>query len=572
MSGPDRRALLPAALGDEPADHFFSGAEVFNPFTCEWEQIGFAVSGGYVVGLGQYRGRESHDLSGKRIVPGLIDAHVHIESSLLGPAEYARLVSSRGTTTVIADPHEIANVCGTGGIDWILDSSQGLPVDIFLMLPSCVPATPLDKGGAEIRADDLSSYIGREGVIGLGEMMNVPGVLAGDPGVWAKLGLTTRIDGHAPLLSGPPLNAYILAGMQSDHECTNAREAGEKLRRGMFLFIREGSTERNVRELAKVVTAADACRCAFATDDRHADMLASKGHIDDCIRVAIAAGIEPELAFRMATLSPAQRFGLHDRGAIAPGMLADFCIVNREFGIEATYKRGRPTEAWPVPVPAGPAYTFRRSIPEDNTIRLSGEGLVHVIGLVPGQILTRDLLISLALDRIPDLSRDVLKVVVCSRYRETPCGAGLVNGFGFRDGAIACSISHDSHNIIAAGVHDKDIMGAIGGVIRHRGALVAVSGKRVTTLPLRYAGLMSDEPWEKVVAGMERLKEHTDTFGGIENPFMYLTFLALTVIPELRVTERGPFDAQRFADIPLCATQGGIHPEKPRTKRNRLQE
>lgn len=554
MTPEERRNLLPAARGDEPADILFAGGEVFNPFTCEWIRESFAVSGGYVIGTGGYRAREVRDISGKRVVPGLVDAHVHIESSLLAPAEYARLVSSHGTTTVIADPHEIANTCGSGGIEWMLAAGRGLPVDIFWMLPSCVPATPLDPGGAELGAGELSRFTGRDRVTGLGEVMNVPGVLSGDKGVWEKLGLFRTIDGHAPLLSGAGLNAYILAGMQSDHECTGPAEAREKLRKGMYVFIREGSTEQNLRELAGIVTPASACRCSFATDDRHADLLASAGHIDDCIRKAIGAGVEPELALRMATLSPAERFGLSDRGAVAPGRIADFCIVDRDYTVQATFKGGRPAaEIRPAASP-GIRYPFRSSVPDPGTLAIAGEGTAHVIGIVEGQILTRDLRIPVSAREIPDLSRDILKVAVCSRYSEGPCSTGLVHGFGFSGGAIASSIAHDSHNVIAAGVSDREIHRAIALVIRNRGAMAAVSGNGEVVLPLPHAGLMAGDPWEEVVRRTEALKARTGRFGGIPDPFMYLSFLALPVIPNLRITPNGLFDAGRFAFVPLFET------------------
>ncbi|MGA2698501.1 MAG: amidohydrolase family protein, partial [Methanoregula sp.] len=321
--------LIPAARGLEPADMVYRNAEIFDAFSCSWEQNDLAVKAGTIVGIGRsYRGLHERDLHGAYLVPGLIDAHVHIESSLLVPPEYARLVALHGTTTVIADPHEIANVAGAAGIDYMLACRDGLPVDILYMLPSCVPATPLDIGGASLDAGVLSGFLGRDGILGLGEMMNFPGVLAGDPEIRKKLALEPVRDGHAPLLSGMDLNAYILAGLQSDHECTTLKEAEEKLRRGMYIFIREGSTEKNIAALIPMVTPQNVSRCSFSTDDCHADLLAREGHIDRCIRTAIRCGLEPELAIRMATLSAAERFGLSDRGALAPGRRADLCIID----------------------------------------------------------------------------------------------------------------------------------------------------------------------------------------------------------------------------------------------------
>ncbi len=526
---------------------------VFNPFACTWERVDFAVKDGYVIGIGDYQGKRRYDLAGARVVPGLIDAHVHIESSLLTPAEYARLVLACGTTTVIADPHEIANVYGVPGIEYMLAEAARTPLDILVMLPSCVPATPLDAGGAVLAAGDLARFRGREGVIGLAEVMNVPGVLMGDPDLQAKMDLFDLVDGHAPLLSGKELNAYIYAGVQSDHECTALAEAREKLLRGMYIMIREGSTEQNLHDLLPLVDACTAARCCFATDDRHADMLAREGHIDDCIRKAVAGGLEIELALRMATLSAADRFGLHDRGAIAPGRLADFCIIDDSdrFSVVRTFKRGVEVVDAGYRSPTCPVIPMRVRIPEPEDIRIAGRGEARVIGIVPGQIVTRDLRYSVDGAAIPDTTRDILKVVVTDRYQASGSGVGLVQGSGLQEGAIAGSVSHDSHNIVAVGLNDADIIRAIEEVVRLGGGLVAVSGDDVTALPLECAGLMSVLSYEEVVDRLGALAEHTRRLGAIENPFMYLSFLALTVIPELRVTERGVFDARAFADVPL---------------------
>ncbi|WP_292518086.1 adenine deaminase [Methanoculleus sp.] len=546
-------AGLAAARGLEPADAVFSGAAVFNPFACTWERVDFAVKNGYVVGFGGYQGKREYDLAGTYVVPGLIDAHVHIESSLLAPAEYARLVLARGTTTVIADPHEIANVCGAPGIEYMLAEGAGTPLDILVMLPSCVPATPLDMGGARLTAGDLARFRGRKGVIGLAEVMNVPGVLAGDEDLRAKMDLFSVIDGHAPFLNGKDLNAYIYAGVQSDHECTTLSEAREKLLRGMYILIREGSTERNLRDLLPLVNACTASRCCFATDDRHADMLAGEGHIDDCVRKAVASGLEIELALRMATLSAAGRFGLHDRGALAPGRLADFCVIDDpdRFEVRRTFKRGIEVVDAGYRQPACPAAPLHVRVPEPRDIRLTGRGDARVIGIVPGQITTRDLRCPVDAADIPDTGRDILKAVVTDRYRAGGSGVGLVHGFGLQEGAIAGSVSHDSHNIVATGVGDADIIRAIGEVARLGGGLAVVSGDDVTVLPLECGGLMSALPHDEVVRRLAALEEHARRLGAVENPFMYLSFLALTVIPDLRVTERGVFDVGIFSDVLL---------------------
>ncbi len=508
---------------------------------------------GYVIGLGDYEGFREYDLAGACVVPGLIDAHVHIESSLLAPVEYARLVLMHGTTTVVADPHEIANICGVPGIEYMLAEGARTPLDILVMLPSCVPATPLDMGGARLDAADLERFQGREGVIGLAEVMNVPGVLAGDEDLRAKMDLFDVIDGHAPLLFGKGLNAYIYAGAGSDHECTTLAEAREKLLRGMYIMIREGSTEQNLEDLLPLVDACTAPRCCFATDDRHADMLANEGHIDDCVRKAVAGGLSIEVALRMATLSAAERFGLRDRGALAPGRLADFCIVNDpgRFCVLRTFKRGVEVVDTGYRPPACLAAPLHARVPDPHDIRVAGRGEARVIGIVPGQIVTRDLRYPVDAADIPDIGRDILKAAVTDRYRGRGSSVGLVHGFGLQKGALAGSVSHDSHNIVAVGVDDGDIVRAIGEVVRLGGGLAVVSGDEVTALPLECAGLMSALPHEEVARSLSALDAHARRLGAIENPFMYLSFLALTVIPAIRVTERGVFDVTTFQDVAL---------------------
>jgi adenine deaminase len=557
MPAPDPN-LIAAARGAVPADVVYRNAEIFDAFSGGWEHSHLAVKDGTIVGIGRsYRGLREQDLNGRYLLPGLIDAHVHIESSLLVPQEYARLVARHGTTTVIADPHEIANVAGTEGIGFMLAGRKGAEVDILYLLPSCVPATPADKGGAVLDAPTLACFIGRDGVLGLGEMMNVPGVLTGEPGILAKLALTSIRDGHAPLLSGNDLNAYVLAGLQSDHECTLRDEAEEKLRRGMYIFIREGSTERNIAGLIPLVTAANVSRCCFATDDCHGDLLERQGHIDRCIRRAVACGLEPELAIRMATLSAAERFGLADRGALAPGRRADLCVVDnlRDFTVLRTFLKGKETGT----VAASMAVTtlppsIHCTTPSLSEIGIVGTGCARVIGLVPHQILTESLRFDIEAGTIPDRERDILKVVVCNRYGHRRVGVGLVHGFGFAGGAIAASIAHDAHNIVATGAGDAKILRAIDAVIRTDGGMAAVTGTTATVLPLDCGGLMSMLPYPDVIARLNNLHTATATMGGIEDPFMYLSFLSLTVIPALRVTDRGVFDVATFRDVPLFET------------------
>jgi adenine deaminase len=483
----------------------------------------------------------------------LIDAHVHIESSLLAPREYARLVALHGTTTVIADPHEIANVAGKQGINFMLAERSGACIDIRYLLPSCVPATLMDTGGATLHGRDLERYIGCDGILGLGEMMNVPGVLAADPAIGEKLRLSTIRDGHAPQLRGHDLNAYILAGIQSDHECMQRDEAEEKLRRGMYIFIREGSTEHNIADLIDLVNLKTVARCCFATDDCHADLLCQQGHIDRCVRLAVECGLEPELALRMATLSAAERFGLSDRGALTPGRRADFCIVDdlHQFTVKKVFVMGKEVHPHHSAPRTSLQSSFSCRVPSCNELRITGSGEARVIGLVPHQIITDSLRYSIKAQDIPDLDRDILKVVVSSRYRDKECVIGLVHGFSLNHGAIASSVSHDAHNIIAVGTSDAEICRAIEEVIHSRGAMVAVTGDTPTILPLDCGGLMSTLPYPEVARRLQALHTFTERMGSISDPFMYLSFLALTVIPSLRITDHGLFDVRKCADVPL---------------------
>ncbi|RQD79784.1 MAG: adenine deaminase [Methanocalculus sp. MSAO_Arc2] len=536
------------------ADLIITNASVYNPFAGEWTDDTLAIRDGYILGLGPaYDGMQEIDLRGARVVPGLIDAHVHIESSLLTPAEFGRLLLLHGTTTVIADPHEIANVAGIDGICAMLDDAERSPLDIFFMLPSCVPATPMDCAGATLTADDLALLLDNPQVIGLGEMMNVPGVLAGDPDVLAKISLCGIVDGHAPMLVGPDLDWYIRSGIQSDHECIAFDEAQEKLKKGMYIFMREGSAARNLRDLAPLAVCRTAPRCAFATDDRHADMLFAEGSVDDCIRIALEAGIEEEVALRMATLTPAERFLLHDRGALVPGRIADFVVLDDSsaFSVKRTFKRG--VEVLDIPyTPPQPLDThFRCMLPTAADLAISGTGPARVIGIIHNQITTREEIHDVIGPNLPDTRSDILKAVVCDRYHAAGLGLGLVRGFGLKAGALAISVSHDSHNIVAVGADDADILVAVRTVASHNGAMVVVSEDEETVLPLPWGGIMSDRPYPEVVLALTRLDEHARSLGAVGHPFMYLSFLALTVIPKLRLTERGLFDNASFMDTNL---------------------
>ncbi len=545
--------LVRAARGELPSDLVFRNAELFNPYTVTWDSVDFAVKHGIVVGIGSYTGIREVDLGGKKVIPGMVDAHVHIESSLLAPGEFARLAVLHGTTTVVADPHEIANVCGTAGIEYMISEREGLPVDIFFMLPSCVPASPFDQGGAVLSASDLAVFKGRPGIPGLGEMMNVPGVLSMDPGVWEKIRTFSRIDGHAPLLSGKDLNAYILAGMESDHECLSLEEATEKLKKGMYIFLREGSTEKNLQELCPLVTPATSSRCSFATDDRHVDMLVEYGQIDDCVRKAVSFGVEPELALRMATLSPCLRFGLGDRGAIAPGKIADFCVLKdgKEFGIAKTFRRGMEMVQEPFVRRSCICHAMRTTPPTPEMLKIEGVGNAQVISIIPGQILTEKIVIPLDARDIPDTTQDILKVVACNRYGDKACATGLVHGLGLQRGALASSVAHDAHNIVAAGVSDEDIIQAIQTLIESGGGLVAVDRDATVLVPLECAGLMSLDPYQEVYNQLRALNAFAEGMGSVQDPFMYLSFLSLSVIPHLRISDHGLVDVDLFTRTPL---------------------
>jgi len=559
--------LVRAARGGEPVDLALQNCLIFNPFLCEWEETALGIHGGLVLGPGMYRARRVLDLGGRRVVPGYIDAHVHLESSLLSPFEYTRLAVLHGTTTIVADPHEISNVLGLSGIEYMLTCRPHLPIDLLLTLPSCVPATPKDLGGAVLGAEELAPLAGLEGVTGIGEVMNVTGLLTGDPDLVAKIWLLRTVDGHAPGLAGFDLNAYVLAGPQSDHEAVTPEEGRDRLARGMHLFLREGSTERNLAALLPVVTQATVPHCAFCTDDRHADLLMRAGGIDDCIRQAVALGLEPELALRMATLSAVERFGLNDRGALTPGRRADFSVLDRgdEFRVARTFVLGneyidRGPSRISVPSPARP---IRCCLPVAGDLVPAVDGWVRVIELVPGQIKTLATEARVAAGTLPDTGRDLLPAAVCDAYRGLNTGIGIVHGFGLRAGALASTVAHDAHQVVAVGADPEATAAAIRAVVASGGGLVALDRDRTTLLPLPIAGLMSDLPYGEVVEALDRLAAHAESLGACANAFMHLSFLALTVIPERRLTERGVFDYAPFQDQPL-ALDGSVNAPQDR--------
>ncbi len=567
--------LIRVARGEQSPDLVIKGGRVLNLFTGEIIRADVALADGRIAGVGSYDGPAVIDAGGDYIGPGFMDAHMHLESTLLAPAELARAVLGRGTTAIMADPHEIANVLGIEGIRFLLEASAGLPVDIYFLLPSCVPATSLETAGASLSAADLKPLERDSRILGLAEMMNYPGVLAGSAPVLEKLdAFRGRIrDGHAPLLSGRDLNAYIAAGIRSDHECTGREEAREKLRLGMHIMIREGTQAKNLKELIPLVDAQNNRHFSLVTDDLHPHDLLEKGHLDHLVDMAVSGGMDPVEAIRMVSLNTAGYFGLRDVGAVAPGYRADLLILSSlaPVRVRSVIKRGERvldegvfTGPEMAGAGAGCSGTMNiRPFGEEAFRVPAGGERIRVIGLVPDQILTRRLILEPTLGDglvAADPRRDILKLVVVERHRATGrIGIGFVQGFGLKKGALASSVSHDSHNIIAVGCDDGDLYRAVRAVEEMGGGLAAVRGGEVLAkLSLPIAGLMSDRPLAEVARGWQELRRAARLFGSIaEEPFMVLSFLALPVIPELKLTDRGLVDVDRFEQVPLFAGATG---------------
>jgi adenine deaminase len=557
--------IIRVARGKMPPDLVLRNGRIVNVFSAEVYKADLAVWGGRIVGIGAYKGRKSIDLKGAFVLPGLIDGHMHVESSMVKVQEFARSVVPRGTTSVICDPHEIANVHGLEGIHYILNSSKYSPVNIFVMLSSCVPATPFETSGANLRGFDLYPLLREKWVLGLGEVMNYPGVLLEDEGLLDKISMTQdkRIDGHAPGLSGRDLNAYVAAGVNSDHESTSVDEVLEKLRLGMHIMIREGSVTKNLRDLLPAVTTENLSRCFFVTDDRHPKDLLRKGHVDHMVKMAVKEGLDPVSAIRLATINTAQYFRLKDLGAIAPGYFADLVVVDdlRRFNVRMVFKNGRVVAKdgeMVVARPRLPQITLRSSInirwlkPEDFDIPATGRS-VKVINLVPDQIVTKTSVETAKVEDgmlVADVERDLLPIAVVERHLASGnIGRGVVRGFGFRRGAIASSVSHDSHNIAVVGTSREEMMAAVIEISKMRGGLAVVrDGRLVAGLPLPVAGLMSEKTLPEVVEGLDKVTAAARRLGSkLEDPFMALSFLSLPVIPELKVTDKGLFDVREFA-------------------------
>jgi adenine deaminase len=552
---------LAVARGDEPADVVVRGGRVLSVFTREWLEVDVAVADGWIAGLGAYDGEEIVEARGKFVVPGFIDAHMHIESSKLLPHEFARLVLPLGTTAVVADPHEIANVLGTDGVHWLLDASARIPLDVYFMASSCVPASSFESPRRPLSEGDLEALLRRRRVIGLAEMMNFPGVVAGDETELAKLALATHVDGHAPGVLGRELQAYAAAGIRSDHEASTVDEGRQRLRAGMWLLIREASAARNLKALLPLVQEYGPHRIAFCTDDREPEHVADDGHMNAIVRDAVAFGISPEDALVMASHNPAAYHRLDHLGAIAPGRQADLLVLGdlAEFVPEIVLKRGKPVDEIPLAaVPDWVRHTVRIGALGPEVFRIPWKGgAARVIGLVPGQIITESLVDEPAVrggEAIADPDRDLAKVAVIERHLGTGrIGLGFVRGLGLKAGALGTTLSHDAHNAVVVGVDDTSMAFAVRRLANIGGGIVAVEGGRLLAeLPLPVAGILSDAPLGEVVAASDAVVAAARELGcEIEAPFQLLAFLALSVIPALKITDRGLVDVERFELVPL---------------------
>ena len=564
-----QRDLIRSARGEIPADLVFSGCNLINVFTGTVETADIAVYKGFIVGVGSgYHGLEEIDVSGKTITPGLIDGHLHIESSMMLPSRLAEAIMPHGTTTIIADPHEIANVMGLDGIRLMLSESRDIPLDVFFTAPSCVPATHLETSGAEIKVEDLVQIKNEARILGLAEMMNFPGVLAGATDVLDKIQAYKDriIDGHAPGLTGHDLQAYIVAGIRSDHEAMELKEGLEKIGLGMMLMIREGSTAKNLDTLLPLVNERNEHRCCFVSDDLHPLEIAERGHLNHMVTSAILRGLNPISAIKMASWNPAQYFGLKDRGALAPGYRADLVVLNdlSNFNIDQVYKDGQKIVdqgifivEQPVSQVSFPSSMKIAPISVDDIRIPYQDRKARIIEIIPGQITTRASFETVHQRNslvISDTKSDTLKLVVAERHKKTGnIAVGLVRGFGLRIGALATSVAHDSHNIIAVGVHDQDILQAIREVkVMGGGMSVIKNGDLLAKVPLPVAGLMSQESFPKLLSQLKNLKKAISSTGCLlPEPFMCLSFLSLPVIPELKLTDKGLVDVNRFEIVPL---------------------
>jgi adenine deaminase len=564
------------AAGEGKADLLIKNGRVVDVFSGQIEKKDVAVFGGIIVGFGDYQAKKAIDVNGDFLCPGLIDGHVHIESSMVTIPQFARTVLPQGTTTVVSDPHEIANVMGLKGIRFMAESAKGVPLNVFIMVPSCVPATHMETSGATLRAKEIQSLLKEPWILGLGEMMNFPGVIYRDPEVLRKIELAggRRIDGHAPSLSGKALYAYLSAGIRSDHECTTLKEAKEKVENGMWIQIREGTTARNLKDLLPLVTSKNSRRFMFVTDDRHPKELLEEGHIDSIVKKAVQWGLDPILAIQMATLNAAEYFRLDDLGAIAPGYKADIVTFEDlgEFKVKKVFKGGTLVaedgemialaSRTPTLKNRGKRSVRIKPMTERAFLSRSDQALAKVIQLIPDQIVTGKVMKKILLkDGIayPNMEEDILKIVVVERHRGTGnVGIGFVQGFGLKRGAIGSSVAHDSHNFVIVGTNDQDIFRAVMTMKKMGGGLVVVAeGEVLGSLPLPIAGLMTDAPVSQVHLRLETLLKASESLGcRLPDPFMTLSFLSLPVIPELKLTDKGLVDVTQFKIVPLFGDNG----------------
>lgn len=555
-----KQRIIAVAAGREKADLVLKNAKYLNVFSNEFLCGDIAVANGLIAGVGKYNGKTEIDVSGKLVLPGFIDAHIHLESSMVTPAEFAKAVVAHGTTTVITDPHEITNVMGIDGVEYMIQASQNLPIDVHFMMPSCVPATEIDESGAELDCKDIDLYLNNKKVLGLAEMMNYVGVINGDKNVLSKIVTSQahhkKIDGHAPELSGNDLNAYIAAGVYSDHECSTFENALEKLRKGQFIMIREGTAAHNLKALMPLLTQQYYSRCMFATDDKHPNDLLYGGHIDYIVKQALKNGADPIVALKTATHHAARYFLLNNKGAIASGYLADIVVVDNleDFNVETVFKRGKLVFDGEVKDFSAPTVDEKLAEKCFDTFHLDSvtpssfkvDGKLGLIGLVGGELLTRNLGTA---DKI-DVENDILKIACIERHKGTNhIGVGYVKGYSLKSGAVATSVAHDSHNIITVGCNDDDIAVAVNAIKDSKGGIAVVeNGKIKALLELPIAGLMSDEPLTTVNEKLENAKSSAYELGADKSidPFMTLSFLSLPVIPSLRITTKGVFDAENW--------------------------
>ncbi len=570
MHDPNPHHMIEAARGDRPVDLLIRNTRLVNVFTASIMETDFAVYDGHVVGFGPYEAMDTLDLQGRFVTPGFIDAHVHIESSLLGPAQFARAVLPFGTTAVVADPHEIANVLGAGGLDYMLRASRNLPLQIFFTLPSCVPASPLETSGHGLDAHALAPYMDHPRFVALAEMMDFSGVIQGRGAVRDKLALGRKarkpLNGHAPGVTGRALHAYLASGLSTDHECTTASEALEKLAAGMHILIREGTGAGNLDDLLPIITKETGRRMMWCTDDRSPCELTGQGHIDAMVRRAVAAGVDPITAIQMATLNPAEHYGLDAIGAIAPGRRADFLVLDdlEHFSVRQVYCSGKQVACdgqyvETVTPETAPEMATTMQV-SDKKIHLkvnARAGHIRIIETVAGQITTRQRIVRAPIrddQVVSDPERDLLKIAVVERHHDTGrTGLGFVRGFGFKQGAIGATVAHDAHNMVLIGARDDDMLTAAAALVQMGGGMVVVDNGTVTArLALPVAGLMSDQPFDTVCQAYARLLARVRDLGcPMADPFVTMSFMALSVVPELKITDQGLVDVKKFEIVPL---------------------